>query len=132
MTEKHRISGSQSIKGFILSPDQSLIATANAEGHLRFLDVAEAREISNRQTESGIDYLCFNPMHFLLGMVLEGVVQILDIDSMNFVAELRPTDRDRPSAATCCGFSSDGGRLFVGCRSGKIYVWDISELAKAY
>jgi WD40 repeat protein/tetratricopeptide (TPR) repeat protein len=115
------------VMAFNLSPDQRQVATATADGTVKFWDTVSGRQLFSLPTHQGtVTKLVFNPDGSSVATASrDGIVNVWDIYSRRRLYTLAAHD----SAVAVVAFSPDGTRMATaaeGERDFDVKLWDAS------
>jgi WD40 repeat protein len=124
-TIERTLSGaSGTARSIAFSPDSQLLATASQDNTLRLWTIADGKERTKPVTSDSVERLTFSPDGKRLIVVsLDRTVVIRDVRDLTEVVTLRQQG-NTPSSV---GFSSDGLKLFVSDKSGRVTVWSAAK-----
>jgi WD40 repeat protein/LmbE family N-acetylglucosaminyl deacetylase len=92
--------------GIRLSPDGKLLAAADRNNAVRFLDAATGQELRTLQTPTGVSLLAFDPTGKTLATVWhDGVIRVWDVATGQQLSQL---ERDQNGMVASLAFSADG------------------------
>lgn len=103
------------------SLDSSRIVSASGKGKMRIWDVQsgiEARALEGH-TESVADMAISPAGNQLVSVGWDKMVKVWNIDTGKLVNSVAV-----PAVVECCAFTSDGGRILLGCQDNLVRIWD--------